>query len=113
MLCRDTPLATEIQQRITQVHSISGLHDLRPLLRTRMNEVLHLDTAEAIQESSALHTPVTHARLICEVGADERPEFLRQNDLLANIWAGLGVETQSLRTADRHHFNIINPPERL
>lgn len=108
MLCRNAPLAADVQQRINLVHSISGLHDLRPLLNTSMNGVLQLDEAEAIQESSALQTPATHARLVCTVGADERPEFLRQNDLLANIWAGLGVETQSLQVAGRHHFNIID-----
>ena len=32
------------------------------------------------------------------VGADERPEFVRQSELLANVWTGLGVD---MRADDR------------
>jgi hypothetical protein len=43
----------------------------------------------------------------CWVGALERPEFLRQNDLLANIWTGLGAQTRSVHAPGRHHFDVI------
>ncbi len=35
-------------------------------------------------------------------------EFLRQNELLANIWTGLGATTSSVVEPDRHHFSIID-----
>ncbi len=47
-------------------------------------------------------------RVACAVGADERPEFLRQNDLLANIWFGLETKTSSLHIAGTHHFNVVD-----
>ncbi|WP_420406345.1 alpha/beta hydrolase [Nisaea sp.] len=107
MLCRNAPLGEGLRARIAQVVSISGLHDLRPLLKLEMNEALRLDDAEAVMESPALQYPVEGARLTCWVGGDERPEFLRQNDLLANIWTGLGAETETIRVQGKHHFNVI------
>ena len=37
----------------------------------------------------------------------ERPEFLRQSRLLADIWAGLGAATDSVVDPGRHHFDVI------
>ena len=42
------------------------------------------------------------------VGAGERPEFIRQNALLANIWTGLGAQTCTVEEPGRHHFNVID-----
>lgn len=108
MVCADTPLAPAVIRRIAHVVSISGLHDLRPLMRTDMNAALGLDETEAIAESPALLRPVDGIRLTCWVGAAERAEFVRQNALLANVWAGLGARTQAVEEPDRHHFNIID-----
>ncbi|MDI7864623.1 alpha/beta hydrolase [Rhizobiaceae bacterium n13] len=108
MACATAPLAKDVQARIRHVVSISGLHDLRPLLQTAMNERLCLDEAEALQESPALLRPMDHARVTCWVGGGERAEFLRQNALLANIWAGLGATTAAVAEPDRHHFNVID-----
>jgi hypothetical protein len=93
--------------RIAHILSISGVHDLRPLLRTMMNEVLCLDAEEAVRESPALLTPRAGLRITCAVGGDERPEFLRQNDLLANIWTGLGADTQCVHLPRENHFSVV------
>jgi acetyl esterase/lipase len=94
--------------RIAHVLSVSGVHDLRPLLRTAMNETLRLDPAEAATESPALLTPRAGLRITCAVGSDERPEFLRQNDLLANVWWGLGADTRAVHLPGLHHFDVID-----
>ena len=47
MICRDSPLEPVLQGRLEQVVSISGLHDLRPLMKTAMNATLRLDAGEA------------------------------------------------------------------
>ncbi|MFH1804685.1 MAG: alpha/beta hydrolase [Pseudomonadota bacterium] len=107
MMCANAPLPPAIQTRIENVVSISGLHDLRPLLRTKMNDDLRLDEAEAIAESATLQRPSLPCSITCWVGADERPEFIRQNDLLANIWTGLGASTRAVHAPDRHHFDVI------
>jgi arylformamidase len=108
MLCADAPLSGKAQRRIANTVSISGLHDLRPLMRTAMNEVLKLDASEAAAESPALLLPAEHVRLTCWVGGAERSEFLRQSRLLTNIWIGCGASTSIVIEPDRHHFNIID-----
>jgi arylformamidase len=107
MACADSPLSGSVQRRIQYVVSISGLHDLRPLLNTSMNQTLRLDEAEACRESPALLRPMPGARVTCRVGSKERPEFLRQNALLANIWRGLGARMADYQAQDRHHFDVI------
>ncbi|MDN3712469.1 alpha/beta hydrolase [Paracoccus cavernae] len=47
MICQDSPLPAQVHERITACVPISGIFDLRPLLRTSMREVLRLDEAEA------------------------------------------------------------------
>jgi len=108
MAASPSPLAGPVRMRIRHVLSLSGLHDLRPLMRTAMNERLRIDEAEAIAESPALLRPAGDVRLTCWAGAAERAEFLRQNALLANIWTGLGAATAMVEEPDRHHFNVVD-----
>ena len=108
MVCRDGPLEPSVRRLVERVVSISGLHDLRPLLKTEMNRDFRMDEAEAAAESAVLATPIDGVELVCWVGADERPEFVRQSDLLANIWSGLGVATTVVQAPGRHHFDVID-----
>ncbi|NPV25434.1 alpha/beta hydrolase [Bradyrhizobium aeschynomenes] len=108
MICRGAPLPADRQARIGSVVSISGLHDLRPLQRTAMNDTLHIDDATASKESPALLAPVAGARVTAWVGGAERNEFRRQAQLLANIWTGLGASTAYVEAQDRHHFDVID-----
>lgn len=108
MVSTASPLDPAVIERIRHVVSISGLHDLRPIMRTAMNERLAIDEAEAIAESPALLRPVENTRITCWVGGSERDEFRRQNALLANIWTGLGATTNTIIEPDRHHFDVID-----
>jgi len=108
MVAEPSPLPTAVLARVAHVVSISGLHDLRPLMRISMNETLRIDETEALAESPALLRPAEGARLTAWVGAAERAEFVRQNALIANIWRGLGAETEEVAEPDRHHFNVID-----
>ena len=72
-----------------------------------MNNTLRMDADEAARESPALLMPSPGARVTCWVGSRERPEFIRQNALLANIWAGLGARIAERQAKDRHHFDVI------
>jgi len=107
MVSATTPLPPSIQARIRNVVSISGVHDLRPLMHTRMNDNLKIDEAEALAESPALLRPLRGTRICCWVGGGERDEFLRQSALLANVWTGLDATTSSVVEPDRHHFSVI------
>jgi acetyl esterase/lipase len=108
MISATSPLPEPVRARVRHTVSISGVHDLRPLLNTAMNATLRIDAAEAQTESPALLQPLPAARVTCWVGASERPEFIRQNALLANIWIGLGAQTCRIEEPGRHHFNVID-----
>ncbi|MBB5574337.1 MULTISPECIES: alpha/beta hydrolase [Rhizobium] len=108
MVTATSPLAASIQARIRHVVSISGLHDLRPIMKRAMNEYLRIDAAEAMAESPALLEPAENVRLTCWVGGAERAEFIRQNALLANIWTGLGAATAAIVEPDQNHFTILD-----
>ena len=107
MMCDDTDLADAAAARIDRVISISGLHDLRPLLQLQKNSEFRLDSAEAIAESAICHTPRRGIDLVCVAGADERPEFIRQNGILPLVWQGLGANCHSQLLAGEEHFSVI------
>lgn len=107
-MCENSELDAGVLKRIERVFSISGVHDLRPLLNIVQNETINLTAAEALQESPALLKPHLNIPVDCIVGGDELPEFIRQNDLLANIWQGMGVATSTHHVNGKHHFNVID-----
>lgn len=107
MVCSDSPLPKEVRARVARCVPISGLFDLRPLMLTEMNRTLRLDLAEARAESPALLEPARRVPVIAWVGAEERPEFLRQSRLLANIWHGLAADIRCVEAPGRHHFDVI------
>ncbi len=102
-----TPLPTPVLSRINGVVSISGLHDLHPLMKTTMNQTLQITPEEARRESPALRAPSTNARITCWVGSAERPEFIRQNDLLVTAWGEAGATISGHHESGRHHFDVI------
>ncbi len=106
MACNDIDLPHA--DRVRRYVSISGVHDLRPLIRTGLNDALKLDIASAAAESPALKTPRSGVELLAWVGEEERPEFRRQNNLLGNIWRGAFARTGCIHAKARHHFNVID-----
>ena len=96
-----------LADRIAKIVSISGVHDLRPLLKTSMNEDLRLDLDEARAESPVLREPPPDIDLICWCGADETPAFRLQNRLLAEAWGGLGARTEAVEEEGKNHFTVI------
>ncbi len=108
-VCDDSALPADVLARIERTLPISGLFDLRPLLRTQNNiEFFRLDAAEAVAESPALRRPIEGAVVHAWVGADERPEFIRQNALIANVWAGLGADVMETVETGSNHFTVID-----
>lgn len=107
MICDDTSLNSDTLRRVETVQSISGLHDLRPFMQTKMNDILHLDEGEAKLESAALHRPTKAIPYCCWVGGGERPEFIRQSKLMAQMWSGLDVKTRCVIDGEHDHFSVI------
>jgi arylformamidase len=109
MVCADSPIKPAVRSRISHVLGISGLYDLRPLMRTLMNETLQLTEDEARRESPALLEPLPGTRITVWVGADERPEFRRQTAVLAEQWRSAGASVRHVEAQGRHHFDVIAP----
>ena len=101
-------LPEPVLARVSSCVPISGLADLRPLMRTAMNATLGLDSAECAAESPALLEPAAAPPVTAWVGGMERPEFIRQSRLLADAWAGLGLSTECVVDPGLHHFNVID-----
>jgi len=106
MACDDIPLPHA--HRVRRFVSISGVHDLRPLTKTGLNESLKLNLESAANESPALKTPRASVEFLAWAGEEERPEFLRQNALIANIWYGAFAQTTCVQAKGEHHFNVID-----
>jgi len=102
-------LAEATRARIGRVVSLSGLHDLRPLLHaTQLNSDLRLTLEEAAALSPALSQPGHLFELMCICGGGELPEFRRQNRLLADIWSGFGIATSAIECGTLDHFRILD-----
>ena len=108
MICQDSPIDPAIQSLIVKTVSISGVHDLRNLLKTKMNDTLHLTPEEATAESPCLGKPIAGANATCWVGADERPEFIRQSHLLCDTWIKQGAVMDVYLDPGKHHFDVID-----
>lgn len=108
MICADSPLPAAVLKRITRVVSISGVHDLRPVRLHSMNETLRIDDREAMSESPVLLDPVPGKSVMCWTGALERPEFLRQSQILTEAWSGKTDISPAHYDPGRHHFDVVD-----
>ena len=66
--------------------SVSGVHDLTPLVLFSFNADMKLDVAEAQRLSPAFLAPRSNAPLLLAVGSDETAEFLRQTWIQWDRW---------------------------
>lgn len=107
MICADTPLLDPVLARLEHTLSISGLHDLRPLMATQINTTLQLDDAQAFSESAALLRPHKTPHVTAWVGGHERPEFIRQSQLLAMMWQGFDADISCHIDGSHNHFSVI------
>lgn len=98
--CRKTRV--EMRDRIARIVAISPVADLRPLMRTSMNEALRIDEDEAKRESPVLRRKKRGVEVTAWVGADERPAFLEQAEAMAKAW-----DAEHVVDPGRHHFDVI------
>ncbi|SEO74477.1 Acetyl esterase/lipase [Salinihabitans flavidus] len=101
-MCVPGMLPEAVAARLCKVVPISPVADLRPLLKTTMNETLGLDAAEAEAESPVLQEKLPHVPVTAWVGGDERPAFLDQARWLADAWRCGLVEVPG-----QHHFSVV------
>ena len=97
-------LPEAVGSRIRTVVPISPLSDLRPLLRTSMNEKFKMNAEEAAAESPVEMQDRYEADVTVWVGVAERPAFLDQAIWLVEAW-----EADHVIAFEKHHFNVIEP----
>lgn len=91
--------------------SVSGLHDLRPIQQTYLNDKLGMDETVAARNSPLLLLPDFAGplpSLACGVGGAETPAFHQQQHDFVTAWQGRGGRVTAITAPDRHHFDIID-----
>jgi len=89
--------------------SLSGVHDLAPMVQFSFNADLKLDDVEAARLSPVHLSPRSPAPLLLAVGADETSEFIRQTRILWDAWPASrppGARAP-LIIPGRHHFSVV------
>jgi len=93
-------------QCVRGVIAISGLYDLRPLVRVpSVNVHTRLDETAAAQASPALARPHGRPWVITAVGDSENDGFLEQSGILAAAW-GRSIRS-SVLCPGRNHFTVL------
>jgi arylformamidase len=89
--------------------SVSGVHDLAPMVQFSFNTDFRLDDAEAARLSPVRLASRSRAPLLLAVGADETSEFIRQTRLMWDAWPANrppGARAPLIVPA-RHHFSVV------
>jgi arylformamidase len=88
--------------------TLSGVHDLKPLVMASMNSDLRLTNAEAARVSPVNHLSLSLAPLLIAVGGAETSEFIRQSQLLWEAWPeNRRPAAGPLIVAGKHHFSVV------
>ena len=88
--------------------TLSGVHDLKPLVLSSYNSDLRLTNAEAARISPVNHVSLSQAPLLIAVGGAETSEFLRQSQLLWDAWPDNARPAAGpLFLAGKHHFSVV------
>lgn len=97
----------DIQQRINGVALLSGIYDVRPIVRTPTNEPLHL-TIDSARDISPQLLPAVEApsHALLAVGQHESSEFIRQNAAYGELLRKTGSDVTIAVIPDRDHFNL-------
>jgi arylformamidase len=89
--------------------SISGLFDLKPLMRISMNQDLRI-APEDVAAISPLGWDVSRGRILdAWVGGDESNEFLRNSREIVDVWGRKGVATRCVEVSGANHFTVLDP----
>jgi arylformamidase len=94
---------------VTAAYAISGLFDLRPLVKTSINNALKLDEATAKAMSPLFWKPPARGMLDAVVGGNESAEYLRQSQIIVDAWNASGIATRFATIPDANHFTAIAP----
>ncbi len=94
-------------QLVSGVLAISGVYDLEPIRQTPFLQADLQLTPASVRRLSPAFFPRPRGKLYAVVGADESEEFLRQNELIRDVWGPTSVPVCET-LAGHHHLSILN-----
>lgn len=97
-----------VEAPVTAVVTLSGLHDLRPLLDSHVQAWAQLDDARATALSPALHAPSSSFPVVAIAGERESSAFAWQSDELVRAWTVHGCAGTSTTSPGDDHFTIVD-----
>lgn len=108
LACRWKDVGEDLPARtVAGAIGISGLYDLEPV---RLTPFLQPDlqlTPAQVRRLSPAFFPRPRGPLYALVGADESPEFIRQNQLIRDQWGPSTVPVCETLIG-RHHFDVLH-----
>lgn len=93
---------------LTRAVLVSGVYDLRPLVRTTVNDVLGLDETSAAALSPILRPVAGRPDTVVAWGDNETDAFKAQSRAFAGHLRAAGVAATELECRGRHHFDIVD-----
>ena len=93
-------------QLVAGAMSISGLFDLEPLRHTPFLQADLKLTPASVRRLSPAFFPRPKGKLYAVVGAAESEEFLRQNQLIRDVWGPTAVPVCETLPG-RNHFDVL------
>jgi arylformamidase len=107
LACQWQRVATDLPPRLVRnALSLSGLHDLAPIMASPYLQTdLHLTNAQ-VQRCSPAYFPAPQGQLIALCGADESDEFKRHNRLIQQAWGKKAVPICEEVPAT-NHFSVL------
>ena len=97
------------QHLVTAAFAISGLFDLRPLVKTSINNALRLDDAAAKAASPLFWKPPAQGSLDAVVGENESAEYFRQGRSIVEAWGAASIAARFATVPGANHFTAIAP----
>jgi len=105
--CRWKQVAEELPaQLVGAALSISGLFDLEPIRHTPFLQADLQLTPASVRRLSPAFFPRPKGRLYATVGAEESDEFLRQNQLIRDVWGPTAVPVCE-SVPGKNHFSVL------
>lgn len=104
---------TERLGRVEGVWAMSGIYELPALCSTTLNHKLQLDEAQALAMSPVTRALPLDLPATWVVGAEETPEFLRQNRQMHQAWLAQGNWSRCVEVAGADHFSLLPDWEAL
>jgi arylformamidase len=105
--CRWKQVADDLPAQLVQgALSVSGLYDLEPLRHTPFLQTDLQLTPASVRRLSPAFFPRPKGKLVTVVGADESASFIRQNQLIRDVWGPTAVPVCE-KVAGANHFTVL------